>query len=423
MTGMADFAIRTTDLGKRYRLGLHQRGYGTLRESIARGVRRSMQRAARPRASPQSEDREFWALRDLSLSISRGEVVGLIGHNGAGKTTLLKILARITEPTEGCADVTGRVGSLLEVGTGFHPELTGRENIFLNGAILGMRRSEIRRRFDEIVSFAEMERFLDTPVKRYSSGMSVRLAFAVAAHVEPEILLVDEVLAVGDAAFQRKSLGKMETVAREGRTVIFVSHNLAIVRALCNRGVLLERGRVACDATVGETIDVYLKTLERNTSDDLLARTDREHRGYDQTLVRALEIRGAESGQANVILSGRSAKIIVDVTEALPLMECRLTIVNSLGQPVVTFDSELSAPGDTREREIGSQLECETESLSLVPGHYRIDVLLKARHQIQDGLQGALFFDVEPGLLAGRPAPTAGSDGDVMFAHRWRLPA
>src|SRR5437773_3405766 len=238
---MSEIAIRTHELGKRYTLGLHQRGYDTLRDSIAHAARRSMQKV-RGRRPPRHGD-DLWALRDLSLTIRKGEVVGLIGHNGAGKTTTLKILSRITEPSSGWADVTGRVGSLLEVGTGFHPELTGRENVFLNGAILGMRRAEIRRRFDEIVAFAEVERFLDTPVKRYSSGMQVRLAFAVAAHLESEILLVDEVLAVGDAAFQRKSLGKMGEVAQQGRTVIFVSHNLAIIQALCERGVLLERGR------------------------------------------------------------------------------------------------------------------------------------------------------------------------------------
>src|SRR6476620_7756590 len=224
MSEMAGAAISTSGLGKQYTLGLHQRGYGTLRESIAGAARQAFRRGSRDGTAPSGE--KLWALRDLSLTIRPGEVVGLIGHNGAGKTTLLKILARITEPSAGYADVTGRVGSLLEVGTGFHPELTGRENIYLNGAILGMRRAEISRRFDEIVEFAEIGRFLDTPVKRYSSGMSVRLAFAVAAHLEPEILLVDEVLAVGDAGFQKKCLGKMDEVAtKHGRTVFFVSHN------------------------------------------------------------------------------------------------------------------------------------------------------------------------------------------------------
>ena len=349
-------------------------------------------------------------------------MVGLIGHNGAGKTTLLKILTRITEPSAGWADVTGRVGSLLEVGTGFHPELTGRENIYLNGAILGMRRAEIRRRFDEIVAFSEIEQFLDTPVKRYSSGMSVRLAFAVASHLEPEILLVDEVLAVGDAAFQRKSLGKMDEVARGGRTVIFVSHNLAIIQAICQRGVLLERGQLIADAPVNEAIERYLRTLEHAAAGDLLERTDRDSRGYDESLVRAIEIRTADGEVSGAVVGGRPARITVHVTEVLPMMECRLTIANSLGQPVTTFDSEISAPIDARDPGVGPRVECEIDTLPLLPGRYRIDVLLKGKRQIQDGLLGAAFFDVEPGVIEGRPMAVAGSDGNVALTHRWVLP-
>ena len=332
-------AITTHGLGKRYRLGLHQRGYGTLRETIVNTFKGSRKK----NGLDGVDVRDLWALRDLSLSVEQGEVVGLIGHNGAGKSTLLKILSRITEPSDGYADVTGRVGSLLEVGTGFHPELTGRENIYLNGAILGMRRGEIRSRFDEIVAFSEMDRFLDTPVKRYSSGMSVRLAFAVAAHLETEILLVDEVLAVGDAAFQRKSLGKMGDVAQQGRTVIFVSHNLAIIQALCKRGVVLERGRTVADAPINEAIDHYLRTLERTASDDLLTRTDRDGRGWDDSLVRAIEVNNPD-GTSDAVVAGRPVTITVFVTEVLPLMECRLTIANSLGQPVTTFDSRLWRP-------------------------------------------------------------------------------
>jgi len=418
---MGDVAIRTSGLGKSYELGLSRRGYGTLRESVVETAKGSLGRLAGRRGERAAGD-TLWALRDLSLTVERGEVVGLIGHNGAGKSTLLKVLSRIVEPTEGWADVTGRTGSLLEVGTGFHPELTGRENIFLNGAILGMRRSEIRRRFDEIVAFAEIERFLDTPVKRYSSGMSVRLAFAVAAHLEPEILLVDEVLAVGDAAFQRKSLGKMSEVAEAGRTVVFVSHNLAILQALCERGVLLERGEAVTDAPVGEAIDSYLRTLERAAGGDLLERTDRDSRGYDESLVRRVEIRDREGGLADTVVAGRSATIVVEVTEALPMMECRLAIHNSLGHPVATLDSEVSAPGDVRDPELGPRIECEVDALPLLPGRYRIDVLLKGKRQIQDGLQAAAFFDVEPGVLAARPTPISGADGDVVLPHRWRLP-
>jgi lipopolysaccharide transport system ATP-binding protein len=416
----SDVAIETHELGKRYALGLARRGYGTLREALVEAARRPL-RQGRNGGRDNTVDM-LWALKDLSLTIRSGEVVGLIGHNGAGKSTLLKILSRITEPSTGYADVSGRVGSLLEVGTGFHPELTGRENIFLNGAILGMRRAEIRARFDEIVEFAEMERFLDTPVKRYSSGMSVRLAFAVAAHLEPEILLVDEVLAVGDASFQRKSLGKMNEVAKEGRTVVFVSHNLAIIQALCSRGILLERGEVKADAPIVEAIDSYLRTLERAASDDLLERTDRDSRAYDETLVRRLEIHDESGGHPNVVVAGRPATIVVDVTEHLPKMECRLAIVNSLGQPICTLDSEMSAPVDVRGPEAGTRLECHVDSLPLLPGRYRIDVLVKAKRHIQDGLQAAAFFDVEPGVIGDRPV-AAEADGDVALPHSWRLPA
>jgi lipopolysaccharide transport system ATP-binding protein len=417
---MSDVAIDIRGLGKRYTLGVHRRGYGTLREALVEAAGRRLKRASRLGAAEPANT--LWALHDLSMTIRSGEVVGLIGHNGAGKSTLLKILSRITEPSAGWADVTGRVGSLLEVGTGFHPELTGRENVFLNGAILGMRRAEIRARFDEIVEFAEIERFLDTPVKRYSSGMSVRLAFAVAAHLEPEILLVDEVLAVGDAAFQRKSLGKMNEVAKEGRTVVFVSHNLAIIQALCTRGVLLERGEAVTDAPIGEAIDQYLRTLERSASDDLLERTDRDSRAYDETLVRRLEIRDVSGSHPNVVVAGRTATIIVDVTEALPTMECQLTIANSLGQPVCTFDSETSAPVDIRDGALGPRIECEIGALPLLPGRYRIDVIVKAKRQIQDGLQAAAFFDVEPGMIGDRPIGSADSDGNVVLPHIWRLP-
>jgi lipopolysaccharide transport system ATP-binding protein len=418
---MSETAVRTNRLGKAYRLGIDGGAYATLRESIVDASRRSLQRIV-GRRPPRPAREVLWALRDLSLAVDKGEVVGLIGHNGAGKTTLLKILSRITEPTSGWADVTGRVGSLLEVGTGFHTELTGRENIFLNGAILGMRRAEIRRRFDEIVAFAEVERFLDTPIKRYSSGMTVRLAFAVAAHLETEILLVDEVLAVGDAAFQRKSLGKMGEVAREGRTVIFVSHNLAIVRALCSRGVVLEHGRVVADAPVGEAIDSYLRTLESASAGDLLQRTDRDDRSEKRSLVRRLEIRDA-SGHSGVVVGGRPVTIVVHVTEVLPAMDCRLTIVNALGQPVATLDSAVLAPSDVRDGSTGPRLECEIDALPLVPGRYQVDVRLRAGRKTQDRLRAAAFFDVEPGVMGDRPMPTASTKkGDVVIPHAWRLP-
>ncbi len=249
--------ITIESLGKRYRLRHEAAGprYVTLRDEIASRLRSPFRRRGTA-AAPGREN--FWALRDVSFSVGRGEVVGVIGRNGAGKSTLLKILSRITDPTEGRVTIEGRMASLLEVGTGFHPELSGRENIYLNGAILGMSRAEIRGKFDEIVAFAEVERFLDTPVKHYSSGMYVRLAFAVAAHLEPEILVVDEVLAVGDAEFQKRCLGKMQDVSQSGRTVLFVSHNMAAVQALCGRAVWLDRGKVEYDGRTEDCVSRYL---------------------------------------------------------------------------------------------------------------------------------------------------------------------
>jgi lipopolysaccharide transport system ATP-binding protein len=417
---MSDIAIQAEGLGKSYRLGLNA-AYGSLREAVSEVGRRTAGRLVGRGEKPEVD--VLWALRDVSFKVERGEAVGLIGHNGAGKSTMLKLLSRIAEPTTGWAEVTGRVGSLLEVGTGFHPELTGRENVFLNGAILGMRRNEIRKRFDEIVEFANMERFLDTPVKRYSSGMQVRLAFAVAAHLEPEILLVDEVLAVGDAAFQRKSLTKMAEVARAGSTVIFVSHNLATIQALCQRAILLERGAVVTDAPVEEAVTGYLRALERAASDDLLARTDRDGRAWEESKVSRLAVYDGDSDEADVVVGGRGAKIVVEVTEVLPMMECQLTILNSLGHPITTLDSELSSPADVRDGQSGPRIECKVDTLPLIPGRYRIDVLLRGRQEIQDGLQAAAYFDVEPGVIDGRPMPSIGADGDIVLPHTWQLPA
>src|SRR5689334_22198419 len=269
---MSQLAIRVDGLSKRYRIGAAERRHNTLRDLIVdtarkplRGLRNLFHSDGHPR---RSKKEWIWALKDMSFEIRRGEVVGIIGRNGAGKSTLLKVLTRITEPTEGHAEVHGRVGSLLEVGTGFHQELTGRENIYLNGAILGMKRAEIAAKFDEIVAFAEVERFIETPVKHYSSGMYLRLAFSVAAHLEPEVLLVDEVLAVGDAAFQKKCLGKLGGVAGEGRTVLFVSHNLGQLRRLCQHGVLLSHGECRAVGPIDDVIIDYQKSMLEGSPDE-----------------------------------------------------------------------------------------------------------------------------------------------------------
>ena len=253
-------AIRIDGLSKQYRIGTRLHDHGRLTEVLWDGMTRPFRRGHREETRPDPET-AFWALRDVSLEVEQGEVLGVVGRNGAGKTTLLKVLSRVTAPTEGVAELNGQVGALLEVGTGFHPELTGRENIFLNGGILGMSRAEIKSKFDEIVAFAEIERFIDTPVKRYSSGMFVRLAFAVAAHLEPEVLIVDEVLAVGDINFQRKCLGKMEDVAQSGRTVLFVSHNTGAIAELCTRAILLEAGQKVADGSVSQVLDRYAELM------------------------------------------------------------------------------------------------------------------------------------------------------------------
>jgi lipopolysaccharide transport system ATP-binding protein len=335
---MSEPIISAENLGKCYRIShqVQRQRYTALRDVLAEktaGILRrlwSIARLSTRRSSgalSRSSSEDFWALKDVSFEVKQGEVVGIIGRNGAGKSTLLKILSRITEPTEGRVHLRGRVASLLEVGTGFHPELTGRENIFLNGAILGMSRVEIKSKFDEIVAFAEVEKFLDTPVKRYSSGMYVRLAFAVAAHLEPEILIVDEVLAVGDAAFQKKCLGKMESVAiQEGRTVLFVSHNMGAVRQLCSRGLLLGEGRLKASAEVEEVVRFYNRATAN--SDDTHLRRHFHGPLAGKVHFKSLRI-GSKDGENSTVISPASPiriETIVECDEDLPSFLTTLSI-------------------------------------------------------------------------------------------------
>ena len=317
---MSDVAIKVEGLGKKYLLR-HQAGgrprYVALRDVLAGKFKGMFNRKSKIENRKSVE--EFWALRDVSFEVRQGEAVGIIGRNGAGKSTLLKLLSRITEPTKGRIELEGRVASLLEVGTGFHPELTGRENIFLNGAILGMRRAEIRKKFDEIVAFAEVEKFLDTPVKHYSSGMYMRLAFAVAAHLEPEILIVDEVLAVGDAAFQKKCLGKMQDVStKEGRTVLFVSHNMAAVRSLCSRSILLDGGKIAMAGQVEECISRYLLSAQDMPAKIHTANL-RRREDHDAKALRITSVTLGEENTRAICFSGQPLVIRMEfeVTVAL----------------------------------------------------------------------------------------------------------
>lgn len=334
-----DVALRVQDLGKRYRIGQAVRRYPTLRDALAEAAERAVRRLRKEGFDRQDT---IWALRHATFEVRRGQVLGVIGRNGAGKSTLLRLLARITEPTEGMAEIRGRVGSLLEVGTGFHPELTGRENIYLNGAILGMRRREIGRKFDEIVSFAEVEKFVDTPVKRYSSGMYLRLAFAVAAHLEPDILLVDEVLAVGDAEFQRKCLGKMSAVAHEGRTVLFVSHNMSAIARLTEETIVLDRGQIVMRAPSSQAVDFYM-TSGLGREGERLWHEEERAAGAGPFRPLALRVRDGKGQTTGRVASTRPFEIEFEYMLEQDVVGLRvgLYLMTGRGEPVFTsFDTD-----------------------------------------------------------------------------------
>ena len=410
---MSDIAIRIEGLGKRYQIS-EREPYGALRDVLMEAVRRH------PRAVPQT----IWALKDVSLQIKRGGVVGIIGRNGAGKSTLLKILARVTKPTEGAADIWGRVGSLLEVGTGFHPELTGRENIYLNGAILGMRRAEIDRKFDEIVAFAETEQFLDTPVKHYSSGMRVRLAFAVAAHLEPEILLVDEVLAVGDAAFQKKCVGKMGAVTSSGRTILFVSHNMASLLNLCECGILLDRGKIAAEGPIEDVVRQYLDGLRANATVDLRTYPQRQGRGRVRfTRVHFEDDAGRHLEQG---VSGRPLVIVLEYESASrqPLQHCRASIAfsDSMGQVLFNCSSELTNP-PLGPLPASGQIRCLIPRLPLTQSEYLLSPFLEVSREIEDWIRGAVVLSVVDGDFfgTGKLYPEGWRGKGVLVPHQWRI--
>ncbi len=378
---MSDTIIKVENLSKRYIIHHKQNGsYSTLRDAIAEKASRLGKRVAElvnggrggKRLSPKEE---LWALKDVSFEVKRGEVLGIIGRNGAGKSTLLKILSRITEPTEGRVILKGRVGSLLEVGTGFHPELTGRENIYLNGAILGMSKKEIDRKFDEIVDFAEIEKFLDTPVKRYSSGMYVRLAFAVAAHLEPEILLVDEVLAVGDAAFQKKCLGKVGDVAKEGRTVLFVSHNMAAIEKLTRRSIWIDTGAIKF---LGNTIKAIHNYLHNSTS-ALALKNQRLDGGY---YIKNVAVRSDSTKENNIVLMGEAAhiEIILENTLIDERTGVGFLIKDENGTVITASNTFMQPPMSYTDKFTRQKLLYVIPRLMLSPGTYFIDVSLAQRN-------------------------------------------
>jgi lipopolysaccharide transport system ATP-binding protein len=369
---VSELAVVVEGLGKRYRIGGPKEKYRTLRDTIMAAAKQPITRIRHP-GNVTANVEDLWALKDLSFEVADGRVLGIIGSNGAGKSTLLKVLSRITEPTQGRAVIRGRVGSLLEVGTGFHPELTGRENIFLNGAILGMTRVEINRRFDEIVAFSEMERFLDTPVKRYSSGMYVRLAFAVAAHFEPEILIVDEVLSVGDAAFQKKCLGRMESVAGEGRTVLFVSHNMQAVRSLCSSAMELADGRVVNTGSANAVVDSYLRTQDSTAAS--IVWPAGEGPGDDDARLVAIRVLGEDGGPAQLVKSSDAFRIRmeIDVATMSPALCIGFDLLAADGATVFrSYQTDL-AERDWPQLHLGRNgLECLVPPGLLNEGVYRI---------------------------------------------------
>ncbi len=423
---MSESAIEIKGLGKRYRLGASRPISRTLGEAFADGVRRFRRTADASAEHDRAARRgEFWALRDIHLNVQRGEVIGIVGANGAGKSTLLKVLSRITNPTEGEARLRGRLASLLEVGTGFHPELTGRENIYLNGAIMGMRKAEINRRFDEIVAFSGTERFLDTPVKRYSSGMRVRLAFAVAAHLEPEILVIDEVLAVGDAAFQSKCLGKMNDVARgEGRTVLFVSHNMGSIRSLCHRGILLDRGLLACEGTSDEVIRAYFSATGQEGHVDLARRHDRHGSGA----VQAQSIRAIDPNtghELHRLCAGRDVAFEVTYAASGDLsprnVSIELTFFTQAGQFVMALNNRLSN-GVFASLPVQGRLTCRVPRLPLMNGSFTAKLTIKTDEVIADQVHRAATFDVDPGDFFGTGVVHPSRHQGVYVPHEWHAP-
>jgi lipopolysaccharide transport system ATP-binding protein len=429
--------ISVRGLSKRYKLGVFNAK--TLREEaeafLARFGRKKAElagggqklavgsRQLAENSSHAEPSSDFWALRDVSFDVQPGEVIGVIGRNGAGKSTLLKILSRITEPTSGEARIRGRVASLLEVGTGFHPELTGRENIFLNGTILGMTKGEVQSKFDQIVDFAEIEKFIDTPVKRYSSGMYVRLAFAVAAHLEPEILIVDEVLAVGDAAFQKKCLGKMEEVSgKDGRTVLFVSHQMAMISNLCSRCILMENGRMKALGPTDEIVRQYLAAGFGATGVRLAERKDRE--GSGRVKFEEFWLEDMQGARLTAAATGHPAKLCLSYraqagSEVKDLMVA-IAVFSSTGVCVTQLCNTYSGFDLPRIHGGTGVVECVIPKVPFNRGRYTCNIIAKAGHETFDYLTDACSFDVEAGDYFGTGRLSSDDKRLVMCEQSWR---
>ena len=426
---MSDIAIRVEDLSKQYRIGAKQEGYKTLRDTLTGAFVSPFRRARRllgGQAYGAAElDETIWALKEVSFEIKRGEVVGIIGRNGAGKTTLLKILSRITEPTEGQAEIRGRVGSLLEVGTGFHPELTGRENIYLNGAILGMKKAEIEQKFDQIVDFAEIEKFIYTPVKHYSSGMYVRLAFSVAAHLEPEILFVDEVLAVGDLGFQRKCLGKMSDVAQEGRTVLFVSHNLTAIKHLCQTAIVLDTGRIIHQGTANEAVHAYRALVHGSESDattKFFINRNNWHQQPNQILLHDIRLRtGTEDGTPRTG-EPMTIELVIETTEPMSQLGFSIRFRSDDEVSAVHTSTQLDRnykPSEVFGRAIA---RLEIDCLLLTSGFYNLDVgIVRPKVEVISFIQNAARMYVGEGDFYQVGISLTQKDCLAVMNHKWSV--
>ena len=413
---MSNYAIQVNDLGKMYRIGGPQQSGQTFRETINR-VALSPFRKVRDLVSGQAYgaaglEEEIWALQSISFDVQHGEVIGIIGRNGAGKSTLLKILSRITEPSKGYADIYGRVGALLEVGTGFHSELTGRENVYLNGAILGMSRRDIDRKFDEIVAFSGVEKFIDTPVKHYSSGMGLRLGFAVAAHLEPEILVVDEVLAVGDAEFQKKCLGKMSEVAGEGRTVLFVSHNMGAVQNLCSRVIVLDTGKVSKEGSVKDAIAFYMNRFESNS---LVRDLSKVNRNSSKNLITKIQIHNESIETLGYFGFDVFANLDPDIMNEVNL---GITINDGIGGRIYDAYSTQYVKHTVEQKQL-VKFSITIDSLNLSPGTYSISLNLGDTIRVIDSVEDAINFSVlwtNPNSIHFPPRDWW---GPVFFPLKW----
>lgn len=418
-------AISARNIGKQYNLGLVHTDL--LSEKLGLGLRAMSNRFRKPKSQlkagvRQQENSTFWALKDISFEVQPGEVIGIIGRNGAGKSTLLKVLSRITSPTTGEIKLAGRLASLLEVGTGFHPELTGRENIFLNGAILGMRRNEVEQKFDEIVAFSGIEQFIDTPVKRYSSGMYVRLAFAVAAHLESDIMVIDEVLAVGDAEFQKRCLGKMKDVSSSGRTVLFVSHNLSSIRKLCSSGLLLHEGRVHFRGGIDETLSTYLSMARSRHGQDMLSMP---RPGWATPLISSVSLVDKSRNPVKEVSQGSNflLQMSFEPQTNRPVLKpvMGITIKNSMGELVGSVNSRMTASEFPKISSGQHDFQCELTAPPLVRGTYLVDFWLGDGPENIDVLEDVLEFSVIDSDIYDTGISPFPNMGSVFFHPTWSL--